>query len=100
VKTSKPPRGADTVPVTFRLSVDEAIHLQRRAEASLLSRSAYIASCLSGEEPQIYPALAALGRVIAIHASLREGGRATDEQLRELRTMIAELAKSSRGEMS
>ena len=88
----------DTVPITFRLACDDAALLQRKADAALMSRSAYIASCLSGEQSQFCPAIAALGRVIAIHELVQHEGRVDDDTLAELRAIIAQLATLARAE--
>ena len=63
-----------------------------------MSRSAYIAARLDGEEPKQYPALAALAHVIAIHDTVRTTGGLAGEQLAELRAILGAFARLAREE--
>lgn len=87
-----------TVPITFRLTEEQVRLLQKKADAALISRSAYIAACLRLEDPAHYPALAALARVIAIHETVRTSGGLGGDQLGELRAIIGAFARLARAE--
>jgi hypothetical protein len=87
-----------TVPVTIRLTEEQAKLFQKKADAAFVSRSAYIASRLAGEEPAHYPALAALARMIAIHETARARAGLTGDQLVELRAILGAFARLARTE--
>ena len=87
-----------TVPVTIRLPVNLARRLQIKARGVPMSRSAYIAALLEGEEPSQHPALAALAHLIAIYEIVRTTGDLADEQLAELRAILGAFARLAREE--
>ncbi|MEA1015326.1 plasmid mobilization protein [Sphingosinicella sp. LY1275] len=88
-----------TVPVTVRLTEDQVSLIERKAEAAGMSRSAYLVQRLSGEDLEQHPTLAALGRVIAIHETVRANGRTSADQLHELQSILAQFAQLARAEV-
>lgn len=90
----------ETAPVTIRLSPVQVAMFQRKANAACVSRSAYIALRLNGEEPESYPTLAALAHVVAMHETVRTTGLMTRDQLDELRLILGAFAKLARAEVS
>lgn len=71
-----------TESVSIRLR--EVRRLVRQAKAAFMKRGTYLALQLIGEEPEPWPALAALAPVIAINHSVRARGAVTNDELQEL----------------
>lgn len=82
-----------TESVSIRLPSREVRRLERQAKAAFMKRGTYLALQLIGEEPEPWPALAALAHVIAIHEAVLARGAVTEEQLQELRSLVREFAK-------
>lgn len=58
--------------MTIRLAVNEIAHIEKKASASLMSRSAYVRMRLLSNETPTSPAIAALAHVIAIREMIAD----------------------------
>jgi hypothetical protein len=86
--------------VSIRLPSEQVRLFELKADEAFMKRGTYIALRLLSDEPEPWPALAALARVIAIHEAVLTGGAVTGEQLRELRSLIQDFARIARSEAS
>ena len=84
-----------TEPVTIRLPSEQVRSIEDKAFAASMDRSPYIAIRMIGEEPESWPALAALSLVIAIHNTVRASKTISAEQLDELQSLLREIAQAA-----
>ena len=87
-------------PVTIRVPRQLLNKIETRAAAAQMSRSSYILSRLSGEALEISPPLAALSRLIAIHANVEKSGTVDAAQVNELADLVDRLSLAIRREFA
>lgn len=88
----------DSTPVTIRVPARLLRKIETRAAAAQTSRSAYIVSRLSNDAPDSSPSLAALSRLIAIHALVERSNTVSADHLRELSELIDRLSLAAHHE--
>lgn len=86
--------------VSIRLPPERVRYFEGKAAEANTYRGTYIADLLIGEEPESWPSLAALGRVIAIYEAVRMNMAISAEQLTELRSILREFAQIAHKEVS
>lgn len=87
-----------TTPVTIRVPTRILEKIEARAAAAHTSRSAYIIGRLSHDALDTNPAVAALSRLIAIHALVEQNKTVSAASLRELSDLVIQLSLAARRE--
>lgn len=85
--------------ITLHLSPERLRKLKSKALASQSSVSAYVGLIIDEADSEPCPALAALGALISLHATVEDSGKISEVQLSELEKLVASLSAAARQEV-